>query len=206
MSVPLPRKFHGWKEPGGLQSLGSQRVGHNWATSLSVFFNWCHWGFLLVLPEGIKGVCPAWDAGSLSGMRGFWPQGTKTLLYSRAALSLRYRPHAYYCETFLSPQTLSLSPFPHTPVTLVTLVSLARDRLLRPIKTRGCLVWVLMAGCLLLVTPWNARSLGGSGACYLLLNVPELPVDGAGFVSYTVSPLHTNEFRSESLFIRPICF
>ena len=98
------------------------------------------------------------------------------------------------------------SPFPHTLVTLVTLVSLARDRLLRPIKTRGCLVWVLMAGCLLLVTPWNARSLGGSGACCLLLNVPELPVDGAGFVSYTVSPLHTNEFRSESLFIRPICF
>ena len=131
MSVPLPRKFHGWKEPGGLQSLGSQRVGHNWATSLSVFFNWCHWGFLLVLPEGIKGVCPAWDAGSLSGMRGFWPQGTKTLLYSRAVLSLRYRPHAYYCETFLSPQTLSLSPFPHTLVTLVTLASLARDRLLK---------------------------------------------------------------------------
>ena len=26
------------EEPGGLQSTGSQRVGHNWATSLSLFF------------------------------------------------------------------------------------------------------------------------------------------------------------------------
>ena len=26
------------EEPGGLQSMGSQRVGHNWATSLSLFF------------------------------------------------------------------------------------------------------------------------------------------------------------------------
>ena len=25
----LPRKFHGWKEPGGLPSMGSQRVGHD---------------------------------------------------------------------------------------------------------------------------------------------------------------------------------
>ena len=30
------------KEPGGLQPMGSQRVGHNWATSLSLFtlMNW----------------------------------------------------------------------------------------------------------------------------------------------------------------------
>ena len=32
--VLLPRKFQ--EEPGGLQSMGSQRVGHNWATSLSL--------------------------------------------------------------------------------------------------------------------------------------------------------------------------
>ena len=154
--------------------MGSQRVGHDWATSLSVCFNWCHWGSLLVLPEGIKWVFLRWDAESLSGMRGLWPQGTKKFLCSRAALSLRYRPHAYYSETFLSPQTLALSPLPHTLVTLVTLVSLAKDGLLRPIRTRGCLVWVLMVGCPLLVTPCNTWFLGGSGACCLLLNVPEL--------------------------------
>ena len=27
----LPEKFHGGEEPGGLQSMGSQRVGHDWA-------------------------------------------------------------------------------------------------------------------------------------------------------------------------------
>ena len=162
------------EEAGGLQSMGSQRVGHGWATSLLVCFNRCHWGSLLVLPGGIKGVFLGWDARSLSGMIGFWPQGTKKLLCSRAALSLCYRPHAYYRETFLSPQTLALSPLPHTLVTLVTLVSLARDGLFRPIKARGCFVWVLMVGCPLLVTPCNTRSLGVGGACCLLLNVPEL--------------------------------
>ena len=30
------------EEPGGLQSMGSLRVGHNWATSLS-FFTFMHW-------------------------------------------------------------------------------------------------------------------------------------------------------------------
>ena len=157
-----------------------------------------------MLPEGIKGVFLGWGARSLSGMRGFWPQATKKLLCSRAALSLRYRPHAYYSETFLSPQTLALSPLPHTLVTLVTLVSLARDGLLRPIKTRGCFVWVLMVGCPPLVTPCNTWSLGGSGACCLMFQ--NSLVDGVGFVSYTGSPLHTNDFRSESLFICPICF
>ena len=30
------------EEPGGLQSMGSRRVGHNWATSLSLF-TFMHW-------------------------------------------------------------------------------------------------------------------------------------------------------------------
>ena len=48
----LPGKSHGrstlaWKipwteEPGGLQSMGSLRVGHDWATSLSLF-TFMHW-------------------------------------------------------------------------------------------------------------------------------------------------------------------
>ena len=31
-----------WTEPGGLQSMGSQRVGHDWETSLSLF-TFMHW-------------------------------------------------------------------------------------------------------------------------------------------------------------------
>ena len=40
--VLLPGKSHGWREPGGLQSMGSLRVGHDWATSLSLFL-FMHW-------------------------------------------------------------------------------------------------------------------------------------------------------------------
>ena len=37
-SSTLAWKIPWTEEPGGLQSMGSQRVGHNWATSLSFFF------------------------------------------------------------------------------------------------------------------------------------------------------------------------
>ena len=40
--VLLPGKSHGREEPGGLQSMGSLRVGHSWATSLSLFI-FMHW-------------------------------------------------------------------------------------------------------------------------------------------------------------------
>ena len=36
-SSTLAWKFPWMEEPGGLQSMGSRRVGHNWATSLSLF-------------------------------------------------------------------------------------------------------------------------------------------------------------------------
>ena len=40
--VLLPGESHGrMEEPGRLQSMGSQRVGHDWATSLSLFFTLC---------------------------------------------------------------------------------------------------------------------------------------------------------------------
>ena len=37
-----PEKAMGMEEPGGLQSMGSRRVGHGWATSLSLF-TFMHW-------------------------------------------------------------------------------------------------------------------------------------------------------------------
>ena len=41
-SSPLAWKMPWTEEPGRLQSVGSLRVGHNWATSLS-FFTFMHW-------------------------------------------------------------------------------------------------------------------------------------------------------------------
>ena len=41
-SSTLAWKIPWMEEPGGLQSMGSLRVGHNWATSLSLF-TFMHW-------------------------------------------------------------------------------------------------------------------------------------------------------------------
>ena len=41
-SSTLAWKIPWTEEPGGLQSMGSRRVGHNWVTSLS-FFTFMHW-------------------------------------------------------------------------------------------------------------------------------------------------------------------
>ena len=41
-SSTLAWKIPWTEEPGGLQSMGSRRVGHNWATSLSLF-TFLHW-------------------------------------------------------------------------------------------------------------------------------------------------------------------
>ena len=41
-SSTLARKSPWTEEPGGLQSMGSRRVGHDWATSLSLF-TFIHW-------------------------------------------------------------------------------------------------------------------------------------------------------------------
>ena len=41
-SSPLAWKLPWTEEPGGLQSVGSQRVGQDWATSLSLF-TFMHW-------------------------------------------------------------------------------------------------------------------------------------------------------------------
>ena len=41
-SSTLAWKISWMEEPGGLQSMGSQRVGHGWVTSLSLF-TFMHW-------------------------------------------------------------------------------------------------------------------------------------------------------------------
>ena len=62
--VLLPGKSHGWKSVGGyVQSTGSQRVGHDWETSLSLSF-----------PGGPSGKEPACSRGKT---RRFDPWGGK---------------------------------------------------------------------------------------------------------------------------------
>ena len=39
-SSTLAWKIPWMEEPGGLQSMGLQRIGHNWVTSLSFFLSW----------------------------------------------------------------------------------------------------------------------------------------------------------------------
>ena len=49
----LPGEFHAWtEEPGGLQSMGSQRVGHNWAANTVTHFTQRDLCFLLVATLG----------------------------------------------------------------------------------------------------------------------------------------------------------
>ena len=57
-----------WKEePNGLQSMGSQRVGHDWATSLSLF-TFMHWSRKWQpTPVFLPGESQGW--GSLVGCR-----------------------------------------------------------------------------------------------------------------------------------------
>ena len=55
------------EEPGGLQSLGSHRVGHDWATSLSLF-TFMHWRWKWQpTPVFLPGESQGW--GSLVGCR-----------------------------------------------------------------------------------------------------------------------------------------
>ena len=66
-----------WREePGGLQSMGSQRVRHNWATSLSLF-TFMHWrGKWQPTPVFLPGE--SWGRGSLVGCRLWGPTESDT--------------------------------------------------------------------------------------------------------------------------------
>ena len=65
--VLLPGKSHGTEEPGRLQSMGSLKVRHNWATSLSLF-TFMHWKRKWQpTPVFLPGESQGW--GSLVGCR-----------------------------------------------------------------------------------------------------------------------------------------
>ena len=63
-SSTLAWKILWMEEPGGLQSMGSPRVGHDWATSLSLF-TFMHWRKWQPTPVFLPGESQGW--GSLVG-------------------------------------------------------------------------------------------------------------------------------------------
>ena len=66
-SSTLAWKIPWTEEPGGLQSMGSRRVGHDWVTSLS-FFTFMHWRRKWQ-PTPVFLPGESWGQGSLVGCR-----------------------------------------------------------------------------------------------------------------------------------------
>ena len=70
-----------WMEPDRLQSMGSQSVGHNWATSLSLSFHfqtqWCHPAISSsVAPFSCPQSLPAWESFPMSQLFTWGGQST----------------------------------------------------------------------------------------------------------------------------------
>ena len=75
-SSTLAWKIPWMEEPGGLQSMGSLRVGHDWATSLSLF-TFLHWRRKWqATPVFLPGESQGW--GSLVGCRLWGRTGSDT--------------------------------------------------------------------------------------------------------------------------------
>ena len=58
------------EEPGGLQFMGSQRVGHDWATSLSLFLSFYKYTSILNFPGGFVVKNPPANAGDQGSILG----------------------------------------------------------------------------------------------------------------------------------------
>ena len=95
-----PLQYSAWKipwmeEPGGLQSMGSLRVGHDWATSLSLstFMRWRRkWQRTPVfLPGESQGLVGAWWA-AVYGVAQSW---TRLKWLSSSSSKGVYKMHSY---------------------------------------------------------------------------------------------------------------
>ena len=141
-SSPLAWKIPWSEEPGRLQSMGSQRVGYDWATSLSLF-TFKHWKrkwqptpvFLPGESQGWGSLvgCHLWGRtesdmteaiSSISGgiililQRGSWdPKMVRQRGRSRTSSQMglwEYAYHRLHCLTRYA--SLSSCPFPKTPI------------------------------------------------------------------------------------------
>ena len=71
------------EEPGGLQSMGSQRVSHNWVTNTFTLSHSVHWVGLPCSSIGKESACNARDPGSIPGLERSLGEGNGyTLQYS----------------------------------------------------------------------------------------------------------------------------
>ena len=120
-SSTLAWKIPWMEEPGRLQSMGSQRVGHDWATSLS-FFTFLHWRRKWQpTPVFLPGESQGW--GSLrAAIYGVTQSRTRLKWLSRSIQNslVHYRYHAGHYIPGLTHNLNSvpldlLRPFTHTP-------------------------------------------------------------------------------------------
>ena len=104
-SSPLAWKIPWTEEPGSLQSMRSRRVGHDWATSLSLF-TFMHWRrkwqptpvFLLEEPQRWRSLvnCRLWGATELEA-------GHDWRDLAAAAAVCVYQSHSLYPKLFFFP-------------------------------------------------------------------------------------------------------
>ena len=88
------------EEPGRLQSMGSQRVRHNWATSLSLF-TFMHWrSKWQPTPVFMPGESQGWDPGGLSSM-GSHRVGHDWCDLATAAMSVSVTGTLWLLESYL---------------------------------------------------------------------------------------------------------
>ena len=109
-SSTLAWKIPWTEEPGGLQFMGSLRVRHDWATSLSVF-TFMHWRRKWQpTPVFLPGESQGW--GSLVGCRLWGRTGSDTTLSSSSSISIEpVMPsnHLILCRPLLLPLSIYLS-------------------------------------------------------------------------------------------------
>ena len=97
-SSTLAWKIPWTEEPGGLQSMGSLRVRHDWATSLSLF-TFTHWRRKWQpTPVFLPGESQGW--GSLVGCRLWVAQGQTRLKQLNSSSSIQKAKIIIYAPTF----------------------------------------------------------------------------------------------------------
>ena len=130
------------EEPGGLQSMGSRRVGHDWATSLSIF-TFMHWRRQWQpTPVFLPGQSQGW--GSLVGCR-LWGRrvGHDWSDLAAAAEKFLLNPTFVLCVLFskcVISVSLSLSlSLTHTYTQTLHYLMRKRGKIFRATATRGSL-------------------------------------------------------------------
>ena len=123
-----------WMEPGRLQSIGSQRVGHDWETSL-------HFTFALICEEGFL-ISPCYSL-ELCIQMGIFPflLCFLLLLFSRLFVRLPQTAILPFCISFSWGWSCFLSPVRcHEPPSIVHQALCLSDLVLKSISHFHCII------------------------------------------------------------------